>query len=89
MHAGDRLNPREETVVEGDSLLRLGVARLRQVDFVGEHVRRTDSEVDVENAHEALGQEPGAEQQNQGDRDLGNHQAAAQPTGTAAVKAKI
>lgn len=59
---------------ERDALLALAVGGSGQGEAVSEHALGPKAGLDLEQLAEALDREPGADQEHQGESDLGDHQ---------------
>ena len=77
LDAGHGLQPLLHRVPVGQPLRRLAVALARRRHLHRQHARRGEAQRDVQQVDEAAEQQPGADQQHQRQRDLGQHQAHA------------
>ena len=78
-HAGDRFEPREQRLVVGEAARR-SVVGVRDVHLQRQQRLRAESRVDVQQRDEAANQEPGADGENDRQRDFGDDERRTRAT---------
>ena len=74
LHGRKRLKPLDQLLVESSDALRVGVLRLGQRDAEGEHVAAVESQLLIRQIAKTPDHQPGRDQQDQGQGDLGDDQ---------------
>ena len=85
LHTGERAESSEDGIGEDAALLEARVALLRQLCSHGQQVARLDPDVERVQLQEAAHHQPGAGEQHERQRQLGDHHHRGQPARTAAA----